>query len=125
MQYWTLAFIQVVCPVAKYFDPVSNACLNACPSKNYPDSALLKFKIPTCQFCHYSCVTCLDGISCQSCDAIIDHRTLTSTSPLCEPLPRYYDTGLNSSITLSCYYSCYTCISGLACNSCDLLSDHR
>ncbi len=78
---------------------------------------------PITQPCYYTCLSCINGLTCVTCNSTLFRVHNTSTQN-CDPIPGYYDNGLNKS-AIKCYYTCVTCINGITCNTCNGPTDHR
>lgn len=67
--------------------------------------------------CQYTCATCSDGISCDTCNAA-KFRQDNGTTNLCSCLTGYYDDSVNE-LCPQCNLTCLTCINSFTCSSCD------
>jgi proprotein convertase subtilisin/kexin type 5 len=101
----------------RFLNPIT---MNCDPLNGYYDDGTNN---PVAQICHYSCKTCVNGITCTACDSS-HFRVYNSATQLCDAIPGYFDDGVNS-ISSKCLYSCLTCSDGTTCDSCDLTTSHR
>jgi proprotein convertase subtilisin/kexin type 5 len=56
-----------------------------------------------CQSCDYRCLSCLDAQTCSTCDSLMN-RFYNNLTQMCDCMPVYYDSGLNSMKCVSCSY---------------------
>lgn len=61
-----------------------------CVDKYYDDG-----NSATCPSCDYSCATCVDGISCATCNAA-KFRSFSSATNLCACQNGYFDAGTST-----------------------------
>lgn len=69
-----------------------------------------------CIACNIVCQNCSNGTSCNVCNAT-NFRLLSSISPLCVCMNRYYDAGVAA--CSACDPRCYTCLSSTVCLTCN------
>ncbi len=64
---------------------------NTCECNKYYFDDLIN---PLCLSCHYSCLTCSDTLTCDTCDPA-KHRENDPTTDRCKCSQRYYDDGIH------------------------------
>lgn len=67
--------------------------------------------------CQVSCITCLNGISCDTCNLVQFRKSTPITNGLCACLDGYYDSG--QAVCQPCLYSCLKCTAASVCSECD------
>jgi proprotein convertase subtilisin/kexin type 5 len=74
-----------------------------------------------CATCDYSCMTCVSGTECVSCDAS-KYRQLTTK---CTCMDGYYDVaGASLMQCATCLVECEKCVDGATCGKCKT-ENHR
>lgn len=68
--------------------------------------------------CFYTCKTCSNLATCDSCNLVVNHRILNNGTMNCDAIDGFYDDGTNP-IAQPCYYSCSTCNNGVICQTCN------
>ena len=67
-----------------------------------------------CDPCHYTCLTCVDDTSCETCQP---NRQILSGASLCTCSNYFYEDG---SVCRACHYPCMTCTDDqyISCQTC-------
>ena len=71
-----------------------------------------------CESCQYTCETCSDFTTCDTCD-ILKFRQHNVTDDLCHCITGYFDDSTNNETCRQCHSSCVSCVNGVSCLTCD------
>lgn len=73
--------------------------------------------VTTCNSCHYSCASCINGTDCKTCSAIYNRYQVVTGVGYCLCAQYYYSNGSNEQC-VSCPYACSNCTSDTVCQVC-------